>query len=463
MSSSEEEIVIKRQAVKIKPRTIIKSQPRHVELTLNDNTLQTQSQNVDNSDLPDSTSKPKKTKHYDDEDVFFTRSSSFTRNVSLKKTKPVKILKELEENNFDDDDDDLSRHEEDSRRKRPRLKEKTSRLDWTFDDQIDIDSDHTNDLSNFSDETMETNDEKKISDPIDRELSLTPPPELNEYQLRTTVGTLRATLSQYSEGLRSESVDIGSPSISYEPQDDIELDPELLAIQQSIKQPNGKSNRYVDAKVEIMVFPVRHPDIQTMDANRTIQTEFDKPIKFIMKAQDNFERMIKNICEKRNIGKQDIVLTYKKVKVFPRSTPENLGMPGQARMEVFTKDTYNYYKERNDLLKHKMLEEIERESKLFSDNSNESELDNAEKTIQLDNEYLHLKLLSKDETIDKLKIKKTLTVQAVIDHYKKTKNIPDNIQMKLMFEDDALSVTHTLGDTELEDGDMLSVVILNSQ
>ncbi|CAG8692144.1 21997_t:CDS:2, partial [Gigaspora rosea] len=385
MSSSEEEIVIKRQAVKIKPRTIIKPQPRHVELTLNDNTLQTQTQNVlDNSDLPDSPSKPKKTKHYDDEDGFFTRSSSFARNVSLKKTK-------------------------DTRRKRPRLKEKTSRSDCTFDDPIDMDSDHINDLSNFSDDTMErdeTNDEKKISDPIDRELSLTPPPELNEYQLRTTVGTLsRATLSQYSEGLRSESVDIGSPSISYE-QDDIELDPELLAIQQSIKQPNGQSNRYVDAKVEIMVFPVRYPDIQTMDANRSIQTEFDKPIKFIMKAQDNFERMIKNICEKRNIGKQDIVLTYKKVKVFPRSTPESLGMPGQARMEVFTKDTYNYYKERNDLLKHKMLEEIERESKLFSDNSNESEFDNAEKTFQMDNEYLHLKLLSKDETIDKLKIKK---------------------------------------------------------
>ncbi|CAG8734940.1 13568_t:CDS:2, partial [Dentiscutata heterogama] len=299
-------------------------------------------------------------------------------------------------------------------------------------------------------ERSETNDEKKISDPIDREPSLTPPPELNEYQLRTTVGTLRATLSQYSEGLRSENVDIGSPSISYEPQDDIELDPELLAIQQSIKQPNGKSNRYVDAKVEITVFPVRHPGMQTMDANRTTQTEFDKPIKFIMKAQDNFELMIKNICEKRNIGKQDIVLTYKKVKVFPRSTPESLGMSGQAHMEVFTKDTYNYYKERNDLLKHKMLEEIERESKLLSDNSNESDFDNAEKTFQTDIDYLHLKLLSKDESIEKLKIKKTLTVQAVIDHYKKIKNIPDGVQMKLMFEDAVLSVTDMLGDTDLE-------------
>ncbi|CAG8503662.1 17009_t:CDS:2 [Dentiscutata erythropus] len=434
MSSSDEEIVIKRQVVKIKPRTIIKSQPRHVELTLNDNT---NSQNV--SDLPDSPSKPKKAKLYDDEDGFFTRSSSY---VSIKKTKTVKILKEP--------------------------KEKTSYLDWTSDGPIDMDnnSDHINDLSDYSDETMErseANDRKKISDPIDREPSLTPPPELNEYQLRTTVGTLRATLSQYSEGLRSESADIGSPSISYEPQDDIELDPELLAIQQSIKQPNGKLNRYVDAKVEITVFPVRHPtDIQTMDANRTTQTEFDKPIKFIMKAQDNFERMIKNICEKRNIGKQDIVLTYKKVKVFPRSTPESLGMSGQAHMEVFTKDTYNYYKERNDLLKHKMLEEIERESKLLSDNSNESDFDNTAKIFQPDIDYIHLKLLSKDESIEKLKIKKTLTVQAVIDHYKKIKNIPDGVQMKLMFEDAVLSVTDMLGNTDLEDGDMLSVVIHNS-
>ncbi|CAG8588709.1 2746_t:CDS:2, partial [Racocetra fulgida] len=253
--------------------------------------------------------------------------------------------------------------------------------------------------------------------------------------------------------LRSESVDIGSPGVSYEPQDDIELDPELLAIQQSIKQPYGKSNRCIDTKVEIMVLPVRHPDLQTADANITVQAEFEKPIKFIMKAQDNFERMIKTICEKRGIGKQDIVLTYKKVKVFPRSTPESLGMSGQAHM-----DTYNYYKERNVLLKHRMLEEIERESKI-SDDQNESDFGNTEKMVQTDNDYLHLKLLSKDESIEKLKIKKTLTVQAVIDHYKKIRDIPNDVDIKLMFEDEALSVTDKLEDTDLEDGDMLTVVI----
>ncbi|CAG8453975.1 3151_t:CDS:2 [Scutellospora calospora] len=451
MSSSEEEVVPKRQAVKIKPRTI-KPQPRHVELVVTSNTLQTQNV-IDNTDLPDSPSKPKKLKISDDEeDGFFTRQSSFNWNASTKKTIPIKNLKESEENNFDDD---LSKSEEkETRLKHSKPKRKAPRLDWTLsEDPIDIynTSDHTNDLSDFSDEAMEKNrinDEKVISD---REPSLTPPPELNEYQLRTTVGTLRATLSQYLEGLRSESADVGSPGVSSEPQDDIELDPELLAIQQqSINLPNGKSTRYVDSKVEIMVLPVRHPGINTTDTNRIAQAEFEKPIKFIMKAVYNFERMIKNICEKRSIGKQDIVLTYKKVKVFPRSTPESLGMSGHAHME------------RNDLLKLRMLEEIERESHLFSDDStgNESVLDNSEKIFQMNNcNYLHLKLLSKDDSIEKLKIKKTLTIQAVIDHYKKIRDIPDNIDMKLKFEDEVLSVTDKLEDTDLEDGDMLSVVL----
>ena len=91
-----------------------------------------------------------------------------------------------------------------------------------------------------------------------------------------------ATLSQYSGALRSDGNEIGSPVISSALQDDIELDPELLAIQQSIKQEEC-SNKPVDAKVEIMVIPKHFPVMPVNDENDAI-SDYEKPIKFIIKA-----------------------------------------------------------------------------------------------------------------------------------------------------------------------------------
>ena len=54
------------------------------------------------------------------------------------------------------------------------------------------------------------------------------------------------------------------------------MDPELLAIQQSVKHEDS-SNKSVDAKVEILVNPKRYPVTSE-------NTDYDKPIKFIIKA-----------------------------------------------------------------------------------------------------------------------------------------------------------------------------------
>jgi len=92
-----------------------------------------------------------------------------------------------------------------------------------------------------------------------------------------------ATLSKYSGALRSDGNDIGSPIAASLLQDDIELDPELLAIQQSIKQREGNSSQSVDTKVEILVKPKHHLGTSITDENEDIY-EYEKPIKFIIKT-----------------------------------------------------------------------------------------------------------------------------------------------------------------------------------
>lgn len=79
--------------------------------------------------------------------------------------------------------------------------------------------------------------------------------------------------------MRSDGNELGSPIVSSALQDDIELEPELLAIQQSVRQEKNL-NQSIDAKVEILVSPKRHPDVLITDEN----ANYDVPIKFIIMA-----------------------------------------------------------------------------------------------------------------------------------------------------------------------------------
>ncbi|CAG8540388.1 2059_t:CDS:2 [Acaulospora colombiana] len=497
MSSSEGEIVTQRQTVKIKPRTV-QIKPRRA---VSGETLVTSvslSKHVsDNADLQGSSNESKNmSKTYDDDDSFFTRNSNFSRKIITKTEKSVEILKELEDNTHGNDNSQFN--DESSAKRARKSKGKSKQHDWIFSgDPINLSdfSDHE-DLSDFSDEIdeRENNKGKKHDIPdLEREPSLTPPPELNEYQLRSTIIILKtgesnsATLMQYSERLRSDGSEIGSPVVPYETQDDTELDPDLLAIRQSIKQNNERSSQSINAKVEIKVTPIRHPEIEINDTNRKTIADYEKPIKFIIKTSDNFEQMIKWLCDKKGIWKQDLILTYKKVKVFPRSTPESLGMVGQVVMEAYTKDTFNYIKEREALSKKRLLDELDRDSELSEENGINDNSDASDINYVNEDDYIHLKLRSEDESVEKLKVKKvqksshcyvtlifisqkrliscsacrkqSLTVQSVIGRYKKMKNIPESENVRLLLEDEALSFTDKLGDTDLEDGDMLSVVL----
>ncbi|CAG8463156.1 14407_t:CDS:2 [Ambispora leptoticha] len=363
MNSSDEEVITRRQPVKIKPRMLPSKSRRAIS-------------NPDNASS--------------------IQESSSSQEPSSETAKIPIIL-----NCFEDDEEDV------------------------FNECLDQNSDASDELASYFGKSKKQKQEAKktLSEPIEREL--TPPPELNKVQFMSTMNSLHKTLSQYSEGiLAMNSVDLSL--LESKTPLEIDLDPELRAISQNIVPQVNQERRTTSYKVEVYVRAIRHPSITITEENRAKYDEFEKPMKFILMANDTFEQLINYFCQKKSVAKNDLVLIYKNIKVFPRGTPISLGITKDAIMDAFTKDTKE--------------NEIE-----FVGSSNPN--------------YLHLKLQSKDESIEKLRARKTSTIQAIINRYRTLRNLPETTIVILEFQGENLDPNMPVGDTELEDGDMITVKI----
>ncbi|EXX63047.1 uncharacterized protein OCT59_023138 [Rhizophagus irregularis] len=462
--SSDEEVVTRRQVAKIKPQSFL---PKPRRVVTNDSPLTSTSTSVTQSpsgavNLP----KLRPKVYYDDEDdTFFTRKTTFSRKMNAKKSRKSEILRTLEDNPKLPTNSIEEERPKQKAKSKVKGKGKSSLLDWTTSDEPITLVDEEDDHIHFSDLSDDLEDRKKpIKNPDknrridDKEDSLTPPPEINSYLLQSTLAPLHATLAQYSGSLRSDGNGLGSPIVSSALQDDIELEPELLAIQQSVRQEKN-SNQSINTKVEILVSPKRHPGVLITDEN----ANYDAPIKFIIMAEDTFESLITSLCSKKGINKQDLVLTYKNVRVFPRGTPSSLGMSGLVHMESYTKETYLYFKEQQELERKRLFEQLEEDSSSgqgIDIETNETNETNDNEIEMNEDKYLCLKFQCQDETIEKLKIKKSLTIQEVIDRYRIIKGVSKSREINLIFEDERLSPHEKLINTDLEDGDILSVKII---
>ncbi|CAJ0839793.1 1052_t:CDS:10 [Entrophospora sp. SA101] len=251
-------------------------------------------------------------------------------------------------------------------------------------------------------------------------------------------------------------------------------------------QEQSASNYTANKKIQINVLPIRHPNIQITEFNKNGIEEFEKPINFLMDFTDNFQIIMDVVSSSKQIPKQNLILTYNNFRVFQLGTPASLGITDEATFEIYTKDTYDFIKKQKEHQKYLQLG-------LFDDQTNNNyningnnekysstkmidvmdlvDVDgNSCNSIGIDNvilssgsniasssyDYLHLKLLEASNTITKLRVKKTLTIQAVMSQFKRMKNLLDNMQFRLKFEDEFLSPTDQVGNTDLEDGDMIN-------
>ncbi|KAG9293889.1 hypothetical protein G9A89_019227 [Geosiphon pyriformis] len=475
MVSSDEEIVPRRQTVKIKPR-VVPPKSRRVISVLSDQV----SSSPQASTQIDSKKTRKRTSSIDDEeDSFFTRKIVFVpRNTPFSKTCPIKDSVEFEQH---EENCNAIPHEH-----RGNKKGKT-RIDWMkpkdsiidLDDLIDkyVSDDDSDEISELLGKVKRKESKGSVETVVEEliERELTPPPDPDRNQFQSTMNALQQTLTQYSESLRATTIADLSILDSSKASFEIDLDPELRAISENTAQSlqiktnrpfNMPARRSLNDKVEILLKALRHPLLVITEQNRAFVSDFEKPMKFILMASnapfyntniksDTFEQMFSYFCQKKSIGKNELVVTFNNIKVFPRGTPMSLNITGEVVMEACTKQTHEYIRQQKEIQQQQKLKQLEQmlvKEELMVEGALPlaSVNDNGE-------EFLHFKLQSKDGSIEKLRVKKTTTVQAIINRYREIKHISETALVRLIFEGESLDPSDILENTELEDGDMLSV------
>nr|CAG8473327.1 12335_t:CDS:10 [Entrophospora candida] len=431
---SDEEIKTKRQTIKIKPRTInpIKKSLRP-NLERVDSTTSSNNDDIDTIDLTDSSNSLK----YDDmnyidididsdndtinDDVKIKFDTTTNNNIDNDKNK------ENSNNEEDEEDDIFFTRKRVFVKKSPTIKKNKKSLETISKIKKDatiikesiclIDVDKRDDYVNIDDDSSSKD--------------ITPPPQpssqvLIDLQIQET-NSKRLKFLKENFSFKTQQQQDNSNGNSQE-----------IRQQQGYKAQEGQvqeqsaSNYTANKKIQINVLPIRHPNLQITEFNKNGIEEFEKPINFLMDFTDNFQIIMDVVSSSKQIPKQNLILTYNNFRVFQLGTPASLGITDEATFDVM------------DLVDvdGSSCNSIGIGNVILSSGSN---------IASSSYDYLHLKLLEASNTITKLRVKKTLTIQAVMSQFKRMKNLLDNMQFRLKFEDEFLSPTDQVGDTDLED------------
>ncbi|KAF9395762.1 hypothetical protein BGX21_009782 [Mortierella sp. AD011] len=326
-----------------------------------------------------------------------------------------------------------------------------------------------------------------------REVSLTPPPELPRRQYPSII----STPSMRKEVESSVIIDLDGPTDSTDADIEPELDPELASIaakltssQQSqhddgstisssltsggsINTSEGSSSldassfpstlstppSEVKLLIRLMTFPLRSATSEQEDA---VQVP-GKSLKVTVEEDTAFRMVMRLYCDQMGLDFSKVVFTFKKSRLIPSSTPRSLQFPSIAVVDVYEAGAFKYMRE----IETRRLEELDRQAQELAELqdtlSNPNEAEDEEKQEQQQEgkeeevEYLHIKLRGKNTADEKIRVKKTTTIYSILSHYKTIKKIPEGTPVQLEFDDEVIDPSTTIGNTDVEDDDMLVV------
>jgi len=187
---------------------------------------------------------------------------------------------------------------------------------------------------------------------------------------------------------------------------------------------------------------------------------------------------------------------------MPSATPVSLEFPSKAIVDVYEQNAFKYVKQQETLERSQRMAKLERyaedvafiedrklgkmedlqqqqqqpEQPLKHRTEGAEDTENTEAATgmpvaqtQADTEpyddpeasveYLHIKLRGKDTADEKIRVKTSTTIFAILMHYKRIKKIPADTLIKLEFDDEAIDPSKKIGETDVEDDDMLVVRI----
>ncbi|KAG0074815.1 Protein esc2 [Podila epicladia] len=231
--------------------------------------------------------------------------------------------------------------------------------------------------------------------------------------------------------------------------------------------------------INIMIRKIRDPRLVVPPEMESVMREIEKPIKFIIKSDQPFRTSMELYCRQKHTQLAEVVFALRGNRLLPSSTPQTVDCPLIAVLDVYEVDAFKYYKEQEklqdaqrlaqmemELAQYQQQEEIEKQKeeeearkKAERDSANGEDEEEEEEDKVEEEEFLFIKLRGLDTQDEKLRVKKSTTIEAVLKHYRRLKKLDPDTPVHLSWDDEDLDPTSTIGDTDVEDDDMLSVRI----
>ncbi|KAG0329598.1 hypothetical protein BG000_012027 [Podila horticola] len=372
------------------------------------------------------------------------------------------------------------------------------------------------------DETRQTSKEKAKADTEHkrkRKLSLTPPPEAPVFHYKPAYDTPKPTappskydtidldddddeddVQELDPELASIAQKLSKRVMTRNASDDAMLSPTLQhASSQSysssssqpgsgLQSPNSSQDHSSSQQetppvattpafdINIMIRKIRDPRLVVPPEMESVMWEIEKPIKYIIKSDQPFRTSMEMYCRQKHTQLAEVVFALRGNRLLPSSTPQTIDCPLIAVIDVFEADAFKYHKEQEklheaqrlaqmemELAQHQQQAEMEKQKeeearkKAEQASANDEGEDEDDKVEE--EEFLFIKLRGLDTQDEKLKVKKSTTVEAVLKHYRRLKKLDSDTPVHLSWDDEDLDPISTIGDTDVEDDDMLTVRI----
>ncbi|KAE9381628.1 hypothetical protein N431DRAFT_539233 [Stipitochalara longipes BDJ] len=209
----------------------------------------------------------------------------------------------------------------------------------------------------------------------------------------------------------------------------------------------------------------------TIEILITSRMEGTKPLKVKRKLSQRLKEVRLSWCDKQTIDGQPLdqaykatmFLTWKKIKVYDVTTCSSLGLKidgrgrlsgdadgvdaeGRVHLEAWTEEAWEYY----------TTKKAAKQKREQSGSDDEAAAREAK-----ENAVPKVKIIMKARAMEdyKIAVKATTSVQKMIAAYRNARNVPEDQRIAVYFEGDELDPATEIGQTELEDMDLLEVHI----
>ncbi|KAG9315746.1 hypothetical protein JVU11DRAFT_3394 [Chiua virens] len=290
-----------------------------------------------------------------------------------------------------------------------------------------------------------------------RSKSITPPPALPDDQRAKAMYIVRQALAVQPRP--------PSPTFNVDDSTDtIELDPELARIAEEVRQRVKRT--HIDPEraggpefVDINVQWRPHP--RNTSAQEQCWT-------FKIRRHDTFRELFDEVADLAGVMADQLIVNHNHRRVFASGTPHSLHMWAEGELEACDKHTAEYLRAQQcnrgsspypgDSFPRRSLSATPQ-----SDDESDAESESAERdTIKL----VLRSAATKDMTFP-LTVRSTTTCGAIVEAFLKTAGLPDHYSRdattsrnfpRLMVDGEKMDSEATIGDADLEDGDLVEIV-----